>query len=990
MKKAAIIFLISIISLLLIFLATISFALWFVFTPEKLTPIVQKEAAKYLTCKSEIGKVEPTFFTTFPAFGLKIDHFVLINPVKGSPNDTLVNITQLVGIVDAKAWWKNDEIKINELLLKDGSITIFYDSLGNSNYDIFPPDTTAETASKPFAVAMKNIDLKNINFSYIDHTMALAADLRNLTGNVNGTYISDTFSGDIVVDKSNVSLNYDGEKYLDNVSTRLNMVADFTYPHLMIKLKEVSGTLNDIPVQANGFFGDDSLGKDLIFDITYNVESSPVDQLLKMAPPSYKHYFEGMDIKGDLAIEGKIDGIYGDSVMPMFTNRLLLKDGTLTYQGFPIQMHDMSGDVTIATDAMTDSKTYTRIDRFEAKTAQSSLSTKGLINHLFSDINCDLTTEAKLTLDEFNAMIPANMKVNMKGNAEGQIKSVFSMEQFDKMQIDKMKLSGAISINNLDVTYDSLSLKTDQSDITFSLPNTKATSKNTKFLYADIQSKNLEAHKLNSYNAMLKKTHLIMEASDMRDSTRIPDLICSFSMDTLSAGMDTLSLAIAKPAGRVVVFPRDGHVDQPQIRLTASTQQFESHIGKSAASLNKFHVNSEIINQKEQKDIFLKWLVKGSVGMEKGKITMTGFTYPFEIPAIEMAISPETINIKDGRMKIDKSDFSLSGSLKNILSYYRGDSILRGNLNFTSDQTDVLQLMTMTNGIGYDKENADSIKHENETSASGPYMVPKGIDIALNTNIKKATFGKDTISAITGNVRVYDGILLFDEVKLTTPAARMQLTAMYRTPRKNHLFLGIDYHMLDIEIEQLLKMIPDIDTLMPMLRSFRGKGEFHLAVETYLDSTYNLKKSTLRGAASIRGNDLVLMDGETFGEIAKTLKFNRKTENRVDSLSAEFTIFRDEIDVYPFLIVMDKYKAIVGGRHNFDMSFDYHISVVDCPLPIKLGVDVKGTMDNLSYSLAKCKYGELYRPTSRHAVENKQLELRKMIREALTQQVKEP
>jgi hypothetical protein len=220
-------------------------------------------------------------------------------------------------------------------------------------------------------------------------------------------------------------------------------------------------------------------------------------------------------------------------------------------------------------------------------------------------------------------------------------------------------------------------------------------------------------------------------------------------------------------------------------------------------------------------------------------------------------------------------------------------------------------------------------------------------------------------------------------MKLTTPAARMMITSMYQTPRKNHLFLGLDFHLLDIEISHLLNMLPDIDTIMPMLRSFSGKGEFHIAVETYLDSMYRLKMSTLRGASSIKGQNLVLMDGETFSEIAKTLKFNKKTENRVDSLSAEFTIFRNEIDIFPFLIVMDKYKAIIAGRHNLDMSFDYHISVVDSPLPFRLGVNVNGTMDDLSYKLAPCKFTDMYRPSARKVVENKQLEIRQMIRDAL-------
>jgi len=41
-------------SLIFLLLLAIGIALWFVFTPEKLTPIVRKQAAKYITCKTEI------------------------------------------------------------------------------------------------------------------------------------------------------------------------------------------------------------------------------------------------------------------------------------------------------------------------------------------------------------------------------------------------------------------------------------------------------------------------------------------------------------------------------------------------------------------------------------------------------------------------------------------------------------------------------------------------------------------------------------------------------------------------------------------------------------------------------------------------------------------------------------------------------------------------------------------------------------------------
>src|SRR5659263_693058 len=76
-------------SLIFLLLLAIGIALWFVFTPEKLTPIVRTQAAKYITCKTEIGDVELTFFSTFPRFGLKVNHFALINPVPNAPATTL-------------------------------------------------------------------------------------------------------------------------------------------------------------------------------------------------------------------------------------------------------------------------------------------------------------------------------------------------------------------------------------------------------------------------------------------------------------------------------------------------------------------------------------------------------------------------------------------------------------------------------------------------------------------------------------------------------------------------------------------------------------------------------------------------------------------------------------------------------------------------------------------------------------------------------------
>jgi len=85
---------------------------------------------------------------------------------------------------------------------------------------------------------------------------------------------------------------------------------------------------------------------------------------------------------------------------------------------------------------------------------------------------------------------------------------------------------------------------------------------------------------------------------------------------------------------------------------------------------------------------------------------------------------------------------------------------------------------------------------------------------------------------------------------------------------------------------------------------------------------------------------------------------------------------------------MDKYKAVINGQHYLDMNFDYHISITDSPLPTRLGLDVKGKIDNMKYIPVACKYPNMFRPGKQKAVEKKVLELKGIISEALKDNVK--
>ena len=245
-------------------------------------------------------------------------------------------------------------------------------------------------------------------------------------------------------------------------------------------------------------------------------------------------------------------------------------------------------------------------------------------------------------------------------------------------------------------------------------------------------------------------------------------------MDSLSARMDTMSIDIKQPYGKVYVSPQYDKPDQPKIIISYNSEKIKTLLGKSSFTANTIKIKSDILNDNTQKDIFLQWIANGSLELNQGNIDMAGFSYPIDIPSVKMSFEPEIFNIEQSKVQIDRSDFQLTGNLNNVLSYFRGDSILRGDFSFVSNTTDVLQLMSITNGIGHE----DSTKVEkseymdSDTSYTGPYMVPKGIDLFLTTNIKKVTMGIDTATNIIGSVQVHDGILILDGLSFKTPGPR--------------------------------------------------------------------------------------------------------------------------------------------------------------------------------------------------------------------------
>lgn len=997
MKKALKIFGITLGCIIGVVVMAIGIAVWVVFTPERLTPIVRNVAREYVACEHTIGEVDLTFFSTFPRFGLSIDSVVVVNPIEGAPSDTVVSIPHMVVSVDVMALLNKQTLSIPTLTIADIEANIFVDADGQANYDVLlsgeakgeeVEDTT--TTALPFEqIQVDGLHLSARSLCYVSLADSMNIALQGARVDAQVAEWNDML---LALELKSLDAVIGGETLAQGLRLSAHMPAAVDMQKMRITLRQAQLAVNNLAVALDGWA---EMGDDIQTDIRMTLEDWQVDSVMPLLPIS------------------------------------LDKDITELVRGGSATL-DATAKINMADSAVSE----VLVHQLAAHVKHTDLKAQGVVKDPLGKLWADVTADVNVLMADVKAFLPKDMQV--AGRVKGTASVQMYLDDLMAMQLDKGQITGDMQLLGVRYRADGMAATLPNNRLQLKIPNSHPSRQEVGWLAAILHTDGGEVSMDMPLAAEFGQTSLAIEANNiLGNDPWLHATVALASKEPLHAQMDSMDMTIAQPNVKAYVayhmqdtsvmpvldaeiaFDRaqgyytDIQVDiqpsqlsaklqAPRLQASLQTQALVAQIGEEMqVKTGRVAMSAAArYNKRGGDNLLLKWNPQLSVDMHEAVVALSDWEKKISIPTIDFTYTNRDCKIEQSKIVIGNSDFALTGELKNIGRWMRNKAVLEGELTFESEKTDVDELLALLSADEGSEEEASlenaaeplqdgaSANLEDEeakSEATEPFLVPTNVDLTLNTRIKEAHVMNQVARNLGGKVYVKDGILVIEEMGFICNAAKLQLTAMYRTPRRNHIYVGLDYHMIDINIQELISMIPQLDTMMPMLSAFRGEAEFHLAAETYTNAQYELKPSTLRGAASIYGKDLVVLDNETFSKISKLLLFSKKTENKVDSISAEMTVYKKEIDVYPFCVSMDNYMVALGGRHNLDMSFNYDVNVLS---PIYLGVNVSGNLDDLDIKLAPCKFAKDFKPRFNRKVDTHSAELRSMIRESMRKNVR--
>lgn len=374
-----------------------------------------------------------------------------------------------------------------------------------------------------------------------------------------------------------------------------------------------------------------------------------------------------------------------------------------------------------------------------------------------------------------------------------------------------------------------------------------------------------------------------------------------------------------------------------------------------------------------------EWRLRGTVNTNQARLLTPVFPLHNRFSDINVKFNNDTVDISDISLRAGRSDIAVSGLVSNVRRALtsKTDNTLKVNLSLLSDTVDINELsagvFTGSTYAGHRRrEKNHLLRTDNDAAleshlkdiakkgprAAAPFLIPVNVEGNVKVQAKHVLYSDLSLLNLGCDLLVYDGGVNLHDIKANSDAGNITVSALYSAPNPENMHFGFGMELADFNIGKFVKLVPAIDSIVPLIHDFSGTIGADIAATCRIDSAMNFVLPTLNAAIRISGDNLAFIDPVKYRTLGKWLGFKNKADNTIKRMNVEMTVSDGLMRVYPFAFNIDRYRLGVSGFNDIAMNFDYHISVLKSPLPFKFGINISGSPKKYKVRFGGAKYKE--------------------------------
>ncbi len=307
-----------------------------------------------------------------------------------------------------------------------------------------------------------------------------------------------------------------------------------------------------------------------------------------------------------------------------------------------------------------------------------------------------------------------------------------------------------------------------------------------------------------------------------------------------------------------------------------------------------------------------------------GQLSIEGFEYsnpeltaPVQFQSVALDFKPEQVNLNKMQGTMGKTDFNVTGTLKNLLGFMFNKEEVEGSFNLTSNTFSLNDFMV--------NESADA-EAENKKSSdeAASIKIPSFLDCTINAKAQTVLYDNLVLKNVEGVLRIKDETATISNLTSTIFNGKLVLNGEVTTKEVTPTFamrLGAEQFQLSEAFNELALL----KVLAPVASALQGK------LNSTIELSGKLNQDFVPNLSSITGDVLAeLFDAKISPEkanvlnaLAAQLNFFKPEKLNLNGLKTALSFKDGVVTVKPITFSYQDIGVTVNGSHSFDKNLNY-------------------------------------------------------------------
>lgn len=320
---------------------------------------------------------------------------------------------------------------------------------------------------------------------------------------------------------------------------------------------------------------------------------------------------------------------------------------------------------------------------------------------------------------------------------------------------------------------------------------------------------------------------------------------------------------------------------------------------------------------------------RGEIDLSELIYSSEELTEDVEIEHMQLAFSPEKLDLNDFNAKMGGSDFQMSGTISKYFEYvFKESGQLEGSFDFASNYMDLDALMNVYPETASEEVSAeDKVAQETTTDEAGPTLVPANVDVTLNTSIEKVKYNGIEAKQVKGTTSIKNEVATLENFSMNALGGVIGLEGSYDTHVPDDPKFDFEYRLKDIEVAALTEHFLTIEKLAPIAQYAKGRISSNFAMTSSLGDNLMPILNSITSNGDISSRSLSLSDVPLLEKIEKTTQLKNISNRTLDNFKAHFSVIDGKVILTPFNTKLGKIPTKVSGYTTLEKEMNYKFAM---------------------------------------------------------------